>query len=236
MAELFVRGALVEYGTDLPLPLNIVAFQFNPEQLERRFRMPGRAGGEGDPARQREPAQAGSPPVESFSITTFFSAAEYLANNEESTRLFGVGPQLAALEKMLYPVGGLYSGAKSAAVDAVAQLQNQGDANATRPIPREQVTRPIPREQVPRLLFVWGRSRVLPVEMHSISITEQEFDGLLNPVRAEVRIELEVASLPPDTNDIVGEGALKYTQTVKDSLAQLNIASSVDLILDVIPF
>ena len=42
----------------------------------------------------------------------------------------------------------------------------------------------------PMVLFVWGPTRVLPVRLTSLSITEEAFDTLLNPTRAKVDLTL----------------------------------------------
>ena len=99
-----LRGALIEYGSDFlgPLP-NVVIFQFNPESLTRTIQIPPRPTGTGS----RETSQAGEEPVESISLTAHFSAADDLANDDKLTRTFGIGPRLAALEKMVYPAGRL---------------------------------------------------------------------------------------------------------------------------------
>ena len=49
-----LKGALIEYGTDLigPIP-NVVIFQFNPESLTRSMKIPPRPTG---PTRPREHA------------------------------------------------------------------------------------------------------------------------------------------------------------------------------------
>ncbi len=44
--------------------------------------------------------------------------------------------------------------------------------------------------EVPVVLFVWGPSRVVPVRVTSVSITEQLFDQALNPIQAKVDIGL----------------------------------------------
>lgn len=228
-----LRGALVEYsGMFLgPIP-NIVLFQFNPEQLARTIAIPARpTEGAGGAAQrpQREASAAAAPPTETFTVTARFSAADDLGQGGAVSaipRLFGVGPQLAALEKMVYPPktpGGIIG----AAVDAVASALGGGSA--------EPATRPIPREQLPKILFIWGPSRVLPVSITSLTITEQQFDFLLNPIQAEVAIGLAVASQPPD-DDIVAQGALTYTNMIKDTQATLNLAKAVELALDIIPF
>ena len=227
----FLRGALVEYGTNVlgPIP-NIVVFQFNPETISRTLNMARPAAPAAETARQTESHQTSAPPHESFNITAHFSAADDLGKGGAAAaipRVFGIGPQLAALERMVYPSGGLISGALGAVIDRVGDALGGGD---------DAPTRPVPREQTPRILFIWGPSRVLPVEIRSMSITEQKFDSFLNPVQAEVVIGLAVASFPENTDDTVGRGALTYTQTVKDAQAMLNLTKAVELAIDIIPF
>lgn len=233
MPGFFLRGALVEYGTDVlgPLP-NIVVFQFNPEQISRTLNL-ARRGNESPETetRQREPNQVSGPPTETFQITAHFSAADDLGEGGAASvipRAFGIGPQLAALEKMVYPSAGLISGLIGEAVDAIGDALGGGND--------QEAARPTPREQAPRILFIWGPSRVLPVEIRSMTIAEQKFDFLLNPVQAEVQIGLAVASFPADSDDKVGQGALKYTQTIKDAQAALNLAKAVELAVEIIPF
>ncbi len=233
MPTLFLRGALVEYGTDVlgPLP-NIVVFQFNPEQISRTLNLAWRgAEAPETETRQREPNQVSGPPTETFQITAHFSAADDLGEGGAAAvipRAAGIGPQLAALEKMVYPSAGLISGLIGEAIDAVGDALGAGGGN--------EPTRPTPREQAPRILFIWGPSRVLPVEIRTMSITEQKFDFLLNPVQAEVQIGLAVATFPIDSDDKVGQGALKYTQTIKDAQAALNLVKAVELAAEIIPF
>lgn len=227
-----LRGALVEYGSDVlgPIP-NIVVFQFNPEQISRTLNMARPAAATAtETARQTESHQISAAPIESFTFTAHFSAADDMGKGGALAavpRLFGIGPQLAALEKMVYPAGGIISGAVGAVVDAIGSALSRGSGSDTRGIPREQA---------PRILFIWGPSRVLPVEIRSMSITEQKFDPLLNPVQAEVAIGLQIASFPEDSDDILGRGALTYTQTVKEAQAMLNITKALELAVDIIPF
>lgn len=228
MALFPLRGVLVEYGMNIlgPIP-NIVVFQFNPEQLTRTIVIPHPP----SPAsnQPRTETHAAAPPSESFEVNARFSAADDLgAGGAVSAipRLFGVGPQIAALEKMVYPQG-KPGGLIGAAIDAVGSAISSGKATpASQPIP------PVP---LPRILFIWGPSRVLPVTITSMSIVEQKYDVLLNPVQAEVRIGMQVSSQSP-TDDLVGAGAYKYTQMVKDTQATLNLAKAIEFALDIIPF
>lgn len=228
-----LRGALVEYGSDFlgPLP-NIVVFQFNPEQIARTINIPEPPGGAGRrAARTPEPRQASRPPTETFTITAHFSAADDLGRGGALAaipRVFGVGPQLAALEKMVYP-SNVLGGLIGAAIDAVGDALGLGGEE-------EEPTRPVPREKLPRILFIWGPARVLPVQIQSLTITEQKFDFLLNPVQAEVQLGLAIASFGRDTDDKLGKGALDYTNAVKEAQAALNLVKAAELALDIIPF
>jgi hypothetical protein len=115
-----------------------------------------------------------------------------------------------------------------AALDAIGGALGGGGAT-----PPEQ---PVAREAVPRILFIWGPSRVLPVRIQTLSIAEKQYDALLNPVVAQVSLGLAVASLPASSTDVIGKGALTYTQVVKDAQSVLNLAKAVELALDIIPF
>jgi hypothetical protein len=74
------------------------------------------------------------------------------------------------------------------------------------------------------VLFIWGIQRVMPVNITGLSITETEFDNLLNPIRATVGVELSVIS----GND----GFSLYTQAMRELMATLNLANLVtDLVV-----
>lgn len=223
MANL-IRGALIEYGSDFlgPIP-NAVIFQFNPESLDRTIQIPPRPTAK----TSKESSQAGETPTESIRFVAHFSAADMLNRSNVLARGFGIGPQLAALEKMVYPASDL-SGLIGAAIDAI------GDAifRAEDDNPRQ----PMPRESYPRILFIWGLTRVLPVKIDSMSISEKEYDFLLNPVRAEVTLGLSVRSSDALADDDIATGALKYSNLAKDGMAIANLANTVSQIADIIPF
>jgi hypothetical protein len=52
----------------------------------------------------------------------------------------------------------------------------------------------IPLEQ-PLTLFVWSRSRVVPIRLTEFSITEEAFDTSLNPIRAKVSLGMRVLNI-----------------------------------------
>jgi hypothetical protein len=47
----------------------------------------------------------------------------------------------------------------------------------------------------PLVLFVWSTSRIVPVKVTDLSITEEAFDPALNPIRAKVNLGLRVLSV-----------------------------------------
>jgi hypothetical protein len=79
-----LRGALVEYGMSLlgPIP-NVVVFQFNPEQIVRTIQSTPAAAATAETStrgtrRAVETGQTAAPPVETFTVTAHFSAADDL--------------------------------------------------------------------------------------------------------------------------------------------------------------
>ena len=219
-----IRGALIEYGTDFlgPIP-NVVIFQFNPESLTRNIEIPPRPTG----VAARETSSAGVPPVEKFTLKVQFNAADALnrsTNPLDPARTFGLGPQLAALEKLARPATKRLLGA---ALDAIGDALGLGGGDPTQSIPREKY---------PRILLIWGVTRVLPVVIESLSITEQQYDFLLNPVQAEVSLGLAVVPPGACSDDTVGRGAFTYSETAKAAMAVLNLANTIPQVTDLIPF
>ena len=133
-----VKGALIEYGGDFlgPIP-NIVVFQYNPEEFTRQFQIQRQQHDNNVPERQTEVYHAHSAPVESFTLTLKFDAADDLDQGKETAIIFGVGPRLAALEKMIKPSS--QSNLLGAVIDAVGDLLGGGNEGATRSIPPERL-------------------------------------------------------------------------------------------------
>lgn len=221
-----MRGAMIEYGSGFmgPIP-NVVIFQFNPESLARTIQIPARPSG----AAARETTQAGEPSIEKISFKAQFSAADGMGTGNVLARTMGVGPRLAALEKMVHPASKL-GGLLGAAFDAIGDALGLGGDSGDEP---RQV---IPREKYPRILFIWGPFRVLPVVIESMTITELQYDFLLNPIQADVQIGLAVNPIDSCSDDTVGKGALEYSNLAKDAQAMLNLANTVEQIVEMIPF
>jgi hypothetical protein len=217
-----LKGALVEYGVGLASRIpNVVVFQFNPETITRTLEIPPRPSG----ASLREVNQAGEIPVEKISLVAHFSTQEEVARMNPISIAVGIGPQLAALDKLVRPTGPI-SGLIAKAVDKIGSLVGSGDGP----------TQNIPREAYPRLLFVWGVTRVLPVTIDSLSVVEKQYDALLNPTLAEVTISMTAITPDPCSDDPIAKGAFTYSQYARDALALSNTVESTLQILDIVHF
>lgn len=220
----FIRGAIIEYGSDFlgPIP-NIVIFQFNPETLSRSIQIPARQ----STSQSRETGQVGQSPMETISITAHFNASDELKDKNILAKAFGVSTRLAALEKMVYPTNNI-GNLLGAAIDAIGDALSGGD--------EEDAVQSIPRKAYPKLLFIWGPMKVLPVIIQSMTINEKLYDSLLNPVQAEVTLTLGVVNSDPCCSDWIAKGALEYTNTVKEAQAIANLANTVSQVVDLISF
>ncbi len=69
-----------------------------------------------------------------------------------------------------------------------------------------------------------------------MSITEQQYDFLLNPVQAEVSITMAVNANDKCSDDVVAKGAMTYSSMAKDAQAMANLANTAEQIIELIPF
>jgi hypothetical protein len=200
------RGALI--GIDIFNPLaSIIVFQYNPDTLTRRLQ--ARTTGGQDGGDKTEALRLSGPPQETISVNVEFDAAD----QPDVTPT--VYPALSALEMLLYP--------KSAVVIANTVLALLGNTEIIAP-------------QAPMTIFVWGPQRVLPVRLTELSITEQDFDALLNPIRAKVDLSLQVLSYNDLQINNPGYFLFLAHQIAKETLATQNVSSSVQNIGIPLPF
>ena len=197
-----MRGALIHYSTDKVIPVtikNVVFFQFSPESVGRDIVIPTKD-------LKTETKQAGTEPVEKISVTAHFDAGDLLNQDDPITKVAGIGPQLAALEKLVYPIA-KDSSVVGFVLDQVGSLIPDADSKSTVPIPRKNY---------PQILLVWGLTRILPVDISSMNISELRYDKQLNPIKADVNITLNVLQVNK-CMDYIARGALEATNSFKDS-------------------
>lgn len=229
-----LRGAFVEFGLSLP-PL-LVVFQFNPLQLSRNRSLTFTVPNANPPAAAGAPASTPAAPQrtlrqfhadhsdllelqreqlvtvaeQTIGFELRLDATDRLDARDGITEQFGIAPQIATLELMVYPkseslLGGL--------VDAA--LGRPDGFSFTR------------SDNPPLVLFVFGRKRVLPVNINSMNITETEFSSDLNPVRATVAVNLTVIE--------GGSVPYLYSHAMTEAMSVLNLASVADVANVVIP-
>lgn len=194
-----VRGALISYESAGIIP-QVVIFQYNPETLTRTLK--AQRSGE----KSRDMRLTG-PPQEEIQLKVEIDAADQLEKPGENapTTMFGINPQLAALEMMLYP--------KSKTVIANMALAAAG-------------TIEIASDDEPFTLFVWGQSRVLPVRITNFSIAEQQYDPTLNPIAAEVSLTLQVLTYDDFNTSHIGFSLFLSHQILKETFAAIGSVSN----------
>jgi hypothetical protein len=187
-----------------PLPVNnIIVLQYNPDTLTRTLKIKGADEG-GD---RSEALRLTGPPVETIKLDAEIDATDQLESPDQNpnTVSSGIAPQLAALETLAYPT--------SAALQNNFNLAQQG-------------TLEIMPVLAPLTLFVWSANRIVPVRITDLSITEEAFDPLLNPIRAKVSLGMRVLTIDDlNFNDKSGSLYMAY-QINKERLASLNQSGS----------
>jgi len=153
--------------------LRIIVLQYSPDSISRTLQIQG-AGGEGGD--RSEALRLKGPPVETIKLDAEIDATDQLefAEPGDTVTQSGIFPQLAALETIIYPTSS-------------ELLSNNTLAQAG--------TLEIAPMETPLALFVWSRSRILPVRVTEFSVTEEAFDPNLNPIRAKVSLGLRVLSV-----------------------------------------
>lgn len=200
-APRLVKGAIV--GLDKFNPLaSVIVFQYNPKTVTRRLQA---AAPQAEGARAEVQRLHGAP-TETIDLEVEIDAADQLETGDAVTQALGVYPQLSALEMLLYP--------KSAQVILNTALLAAGTLELVPP-------------EAPFTLFVWGAKRVLPVRLDGFSITEEEFDPQLNPIRAKATLSLRVLSYNDFNVTHPGFALFLAHQVVKEAMATVGSASNV---------
>ncbi|HET6555402.1 MAG TPA: hypothetical protein VFG49_17880 [Dyella sp.] len=167
-----LKGGIVLIDPDSSQVLRVITLQYNPDSITRSLQVQA-MGASGD---RSEVLRLKGPPVETIKLDAEIDASDQLEFPDQNpvTTQSGVFAQLAALETMIYPTS-----AQLNANDTLAQI------GTLEIIPME----------TPLALFVWSQTRILPVRVTELSITEEAFDTALNPIRAKVSLGLRVLSV-----------------------------------------
>jgi hypothetical protein len=231
-----LRGAFVEFGLSLP-PL-VVVFQFNPVQLTRNRSLTFTVPNPPAPPPTATTTPAPAAPTQTRTLRQFhgqfsdlldlqkqqlvtvqeqvinfdirLDATDKLNDGDTITEQFGIAPQISTLELMVYPKSESLLGAVLGAL-----LGGSSGFSFTR------------GANPPLILFIFGRKRVLPVNINSMNITETEFSTDLNPIRATVAVSLTV---------IEGKSVpYLYSKAMVEAMSVLNLANIADIANVVVP-
>lgn len=170
-----VKGGLVLIDPDTSAVQRVIVLQYNPDSISRTLQVQS-AGGEN---KDRALAlRLTGPPIETIKLDAEIDVTDQLEHPDEGQNgvavELGLHPQLAALETVIYP-------------------SSQQVLNANRLA--QGGTLEIAPMEAPLTLFVWSKSRILPVRVTDFSVTEEAFDPNLNPIRAKVSLGMRVLNV-----------------------------------------
>src|SRR5271166_5022266 len=144
-----VKGGIVTMDPETSVVQSVIALQYNPDSLTRSLQIQAVAGGQDgvrvDALRLRGPA------VETIKLEAELDATDQLEfpNQFPIAVQYGLHPQLAQLEMLVNPT-----------VETLLTDDAMANAGTLEIIPLEQ----------PLTLFVWSKSRVVPVRLTDFSV------------------------------------------------------------------
>ncbi|ABF39861.1 conserved hypothetical protein [Candidatus Koribacter versatilis Ellin345] len=199
-----VKGGIVTMDPDTTALRSVIALQYNPDTLSRTLQIQAVQGAQDgtrvDALRLRGPA------VETIKLEAELDATDQLEFPKQNpiTVKFGLQPQLAQLEMLVNPT-----------VETLLSDDNLANNGQLEIIPLEQ----------PLTLFVWSKTRVVPVRITDFSITEEAFDPNLNPIRAKVSLGLRVLNI--DDIGLAHPGGRMFMSYLTNKQQLASMASSV---------
>jgi hypothetical protein len=200
-----VKGGIVLVDPDSSAIQKVITLQYNPDTLTRTLQVQGSGG---DAGAHSEVLRLKGPPIESIKLDAELDAADQLERPDDNptTVALGLHPQLAALETMIYPTTASIQTTKALAESGVLEIVGSSS---------------------PLTLFVWSKSRVVPVRITELSIVEEAFDPALNPIRAKVSLGMRVLNV----NDLGHHGKAASIYLVhhqqKEQMAQRGLAGVI---------
>jgi hypothetical protein len=167
-----LRGGLVQLDPVTRTIIDVIVFQYNPDTVTRTLQPRGMTAEPGD---RLEVLRLTGPPHETIKIEAEIDAADQLEHPADPASgpvvENGLLPALASLEALITPAA-----SQLLATDA---LFDQGMLE-------------IAPAEAPLIVLVWGISRVIPVLVSNLSITEEAFDPHLRPIRAKASLDMKV--------------------------------------------
>jgi hypothetical protein len=201
-----VRGGLVLVDPSSGAVRRVITLQYNPDSITRSLQIKSTATEGSD---RSEALRLKGPPVETIKLEAEIDATDQLEIADQQAVSVGIHPQLAALETMVYPTSTQLLSNNSLAQSGTLEI--------------------VPME-APLSLFVWSKSRIVPVRVTELSITEEAFDAALNPIRAKVSLSLRVLSIDDLGFEQKGGSLFLSHLQQKEQLASLNPSSALSVL------
>jgi hypothetical protein len=200
-----LKGGIVLVDAESGQVERIISLQYNPDSLTRTLQPQG----PGDGADRSEALRLKGPAVETFKLEAEIDATDQLElpDQNQTTVEFGIQPQLAALESLIQPTS-----------SRLIENNALADVGTLEIAPMES----------PLAVFVWSKSRIVPVQVTDFSITEEAFDTSLNPIRAKVSLGLRVLSVDDLGFSHKGGSLFMNYLQAKEKLATKAAAGSFD--------
>jgi hypothetical protein len=202
-----LKGGIVLIDAETSAVQRIIVLQYNPDTLSRTL-APQTVKESGDRA---EAMRLTGPPVETIKLDAEIDATDQLEfpDQNSTTVEFGIQPQLAALETIVYPASGQLLSNNAMAKSGMLEILPMMSA--------------LP-------LFIWSKSRIVPVRITDFSVTEEAFDTALNPIRAKVSLGMRVLSVTDLGFDHKGGSLFMAYQQLKEQLAAKSPGGTLGLL------
>lgn len=169
-----ISGGIVVVDASSNAVQRIIPLQYNPSSVTRSLQAQWYEPQQG--ADRSEQLRIKGPPLETIKLEAEIDATDDLQSPDQhqTTAQYGIQPQLAALETLVFPT--------SDQLLANDQLAASGTLEI------------VPMES-PLTLFVWSRQRIVAVRITEFSINEEFFDTQLNPIQAKVSLGMRVLTV-----------------------------------------
>lgn len=195
-----LKAGLVLVDPDSGTVQRVIVMQYNPDSLTRTLQAQTVRP---EQRNRSEALRLTGPAVETLKIDAEIDAADQLEFPDQNpiATTFGIHPQLAALETVVHPSSAQLLANNSLAISGVLEIA------------------PV---EAPLSLFVWSKTRILPVRITDFSITEEAFDPNLNPIRAKVSLGMRVLNVNDLGFDDKGGNVFMAYLIQKEILSALN--------------
>jgi hypothetical protein len=189
------QGAILSLDPNTGATLGTIMLQYNPDTLTRSLK-PQSVGDQPD---RTEILRLKGPAIETIKAEVEIDATDQLVASDPVAMSLGIGPQLSALELLVYPTS-----------DTLLANEALSESGTLEILPMDSAL----------TVFAWNLQRITPVRITDLEITEEAFDPQLNPIRAKVSLGMRVLNV----NDVAfvspAGGLYMAYQIAKEAMAQ----------------